>query len=520
MRKSQTGWASLFLWISVLFGAVVRFAPTVISGSPINDGGMFYIMIEDLGANHFLLPSFTSYNHLNIPFMYPPLSFYIGGLLSSSGIPTLEVLRWLPPLVSTLSIPAFYWMAGLMLDSKTKAALAAVAYALMPRSFSWYVMGGGLSRTFGVLFLLLTSASAWALFTRRAPKYLFLTMLCGAGAVLSHPETGLHTAASCALIWLFKGRNARSLRDAVFVALGVLTLTGPWWGTALTQHGLAPFQSAFGAGGHSALFWLPWITLDFAEERFITLFTLLGLIGFAVQCIRRDWFLPAWMLAAFIVEPRSATAIAALPLAILAGLGLSDFLLPNIPALASKPEGRLQDWTLYMSNSPAVRIVLGCILFYALVGAFFYDLSLSHYIVSLEDRAAMQWVRTNTPPGSRFVVLTGKADPFSDPAAEWFPALADRTSQNTIQGKEWLLGKDFMPFLDDIKALQLCLNVSPACVESWSETEQLGFDYIYVEKSRGGGAPQVSGLLLYQLPQDEKYSLVFENDGVAIFERK
>src|SRR5574341_1353007 len=370
MQKSQTGWANLLLFFSVLFGAVVRFAPTVMSGSPINDGGMFYVMIEGLKANHFLLPAFTSYNHLNLPFAYPPLSFYVGGLLSLSGIPTLDVLRWLPPLVSTSSILAFYWVAGLMLDSKSKAALAAIAYTLMPRSFSWYVMGGGLSRTFGILFLLLACASAWALFTQHSPKYLFLTMLFGAGAILSHPETGLHAAASCALIWLFKGRNARGLRDAMFVAFGVLVLTSPWWGTVLIQHGFAPFQSALNAGGHSGLFWLPWLTLDFAEERFISLFTLLGLIGFTVQCVRRDWFLPVWMLAPFVVEPRSATAIAALPLAVLAGLGLSDFLLPNVGALASRPAGGVQDWTLYMPSNRAVRVVLGCVLFYGLVGAF------------------------------------------------------------------------------------------------------------------------------------------------------
>src|SRR5574341_539404 len=70
MQKSQTGWANLLLFFSVLFGAVVRFAPTVMSGSPINDGGMFYVMIEGLKANHFLLPAFTSYNHLDIPFAY------------------------------------------------------------------------------------------------------------------------------------------------------------------------------------------------------------------------------------------------------------------------------------------------------------------------------------------------------------------------------------------------------------------------------------------------------------------
>jgi hypothetical protein len=116
MRKNQIGWADLFFALSVLFGAWVRFLPTLETGTPINDGGMFYVMIADLRASHFLLPAFTSYNHLNIPFAYPPLSFYIAGLISSFGISTFELLRWLPPLISTLSIFAFSWMASLMLN--------------------------------------------------------------------------------------------------------------------------------------------------------------------------------------------------------------------------------------------------------------------------------------------------------------------------------------------------------------------------------------------------------------------
>ncbi len=515
MNTANKRWADFVLFFSILFGALVRFAPTLMAGSPINDGGMFYVMIEDLKANHFLLPAFTSYNHLNIPFAYPPLSFYIGGFISLLGISTLNIIRWLPPLISTLAIPAFYWMANLILNSRTKASLATVAYALMPRSFSWYVMGGGLSRTFGVLFLLMACASAWSLFTRPSSKYLFLTILFGAGAVLSHPETGLHTAAACALIWLFKGRTARGPRDAAFVALGVLLLTSPWWGTVIAQHGFASFRSALSTGGHSALFWLPLLTFDFAEERFVTLLTVLGLIGLAVQAIRRDWFLPVWIFIPFVVEPRSAVAIAAFPLAMLAGVGLSDFVIPNIAALASRPRNEAQEWVVYMSQSSAVRVVVGYVLFSALVGAFVYDISLSNYVVPVDSQTAMKWVKDNAPPNSHFLVLTGRSDPFSDPSAEWFPAFADRTSQNTLQGKEWLLGKGFIPFRDDIENLQNCLNSTPACLDNWALKNNLDFNFIFIEKTK-----QTPALLSAQLRLDSNYALVFENGGAAIFERK
>ncbi|HUH97624.1 MAG TPA: glycosyltransferase family 39 protein [Anaerolineales bacterium] len=518
MRKNQMRWADFLFASALLLGAWVRFLPTLDTGLPINDGGMFYVMISDLRASHFLLPAFTSYNHLNIPFAYPPLSFYVAGLISLTGISTLEILRWLPPLVSTLSIAAFYWMAGRMLNSRSKAALASMVYALMPRLFSWYVMGGGLSRSFGLLFLLLTCASAWTLFTKPGPQSVLWTALFGAGAILSHPETGLHAAAGCALIWLFKGRSARGARDALLVALGVIGLASPWWGTVLFQHGLGPFEAALSTGGHTALFWLPWITFDFAEERFATLLTVLGLIGFAVQCVRRDWFLPLWVLLPFVVEPRSATAIAAIPLAALGGIGLSDLVIPGLAALEPGKGAQTQGWPENLLQGRAAKIVLGYTLLFALTGAIIYDYSLSNYVVSGDDRTAMAWIADETPANSRFIVLTGRPDPLEDPLTEWFPADARRTSQNTVQGREWLLGKGFMTFLASLDQLRSCLNEAPSCVEDWAGSNHLDYDYLYIERS--SRTDQEPGLLLYLLKQSPGYQLVFENPGAVIFARR
>jgi hypothetical protein len=517
MPNNSTRWANLVLSFSVLFGAIVRFAPTIISGAPINDGGMFYVMIQDLENNHFLIPFITSYNHQNIAFAYPPFSFYVGGLLNLFGIPVYDLMRWLPPLISTMSILAFYGLSFLIINSKTKAALTTMAYALMPRTFSWYVMGGGLSRTFGVIFLLLTCASTWILFTKNEKKYIILSVLFGAGAVLSHPETGLHTAAACLLIFLIKGRSAQGYRNAIWVALGVFILISPWWGTVLNQHGLAPFLSAIHTGGYDPNFWLPWITFDFAEERFVTLITVLGLLGLVVQSLRRDWFLPIWLFMPFLVEPRSATAIAAIPLAILAGIGLSDFVIPQIGNIVSTPIEGGRDWTFYMANSRAVRVVLGYILFSAFIGSFIYDISLSQYGVPVRSREAMEWVQNNTPPSSSFIVLSGSADPFSDPIVEWFPALTSRVSQNTIQGKEWILGSGFVPYLNQLEVLHSCLNDDPACVENWAISNHVTFDFIFMEKPQGLSIP---GLLLRGLKQDPRYTEIYENEGVVIFGHK
>jgi len=112
-----------------------------------NDGGMFFRMIEDLRQNHYSLPAYTTYNNLQIPFAYPPLAFYVAGLLADlSHVSLLKVLLWLPALLNIATIPAFYLLSKAVLENQLKAALATLVYMLMPLSMDWFLMGGGLTR--------------------------------------------------------------------------------------------------------------------------------------------------------------------------------------------------------------------------------------------------------------------------------------------------------------------------------------------------------------------------------------
>src|SRR5439155_11333388 len=81
-------------------------------GFPLNDGGMFYAMVQDLQRAGYHLPAFTSYNGGNIPYAYPPLGFYLAGALNDvAHISLIDILRFLPAIASTLTIPAFYLLA-------------------------------------------------------------------------------------------------------------------------------------------------------------------------------------------------------------------------------------------------------------------------------------------------------------------------------------------------------------------------------------------------------------------------
>ena len=153
---SRDGWVKLMLGLSLFLGLLLRLLPGILAGFPLNDGGMFLVMIRDLRANGLALPTFTTYNLSNIPYAYPPLGFYIAAVLSYLGISEMELLRWLPAFTNIISIYAVYLLSSEILDDRPRGALAAAFYALMPGGYGWFIMGGGLTRALGGLFLVLS----------------------------------------------------------------------------------------------------------------------------------------------------------------------------------------------------------------------------------------------------------------------------------------------------------------------------------------------------------------------------
>src|SRR6185295_12252353 len=101
-----------------------------------------------------------------------PLGLYAAGLLSdATRLDLLTVFRFLPLLVSTLSIVAFLPLARRLLAGRTQTVVAAFAFALVPRSFEWMIMGGGMTRSFGFLFAILALHQVHLLCTTHRTRY-------------------------------------------------------------------------------------------------------------------------------------------------------------------------------------------------------------------------------------------------------------------------------------------------------------------------------------------------------------
>jgi hypothetical protein len=485
IRRNE--WADLIFIIAVILGAFMRFNPTLLAGFAINDGGMFAVMVDDLKASHYLLPAFTTYNHLNIPFAYPPLGFYLGRIASDLfGWSASQTLRWVPAFFASLSVPAFYWLARRLLKNRYYAAISTLFFALMPRALSWYVMGGGLTRSPGQLFMLLTLATVVRLYQENRRSDIFLAGVFGGLAVMSHPEAAVHTFVSALFLWVMLSRKRSGFIHSMLVGLIVLIVSAPWWVTVIHYHGIDPLLKGAATGQKTlAVFHL--LFFVFTEEPYATVIAVLGLLGIAHQLLRRDFLLPLWMAIPFFVEGRSAAGPAAIPLAMLAAIGLVDVVFAGLGVLGAKnastqtaiSAGKETQWSDQIL--PSERNIFLYVLLYLIFSSYQFGLGLSHATLYPPDQETMSWIREHTPQQSRFLVLTGTSSVSCDSVLEWFPALTGRQSIFTVQGTEWTQGKNFNQYVTSTYAPQKCLSSGEAsCLDE--AVSRADYDFIYLSK--------------------------------------
>ena len=514
-RLSEKETATLITLAAFIFGAWLRLMPASGNGFPLNDGGMFYSMIRDLRLNGYMIPFSTTYNNLNIPFAYPPLAFYLAGWLADIfHAPDQIILLWLPAIINLLTLPAFSLLANSVLKSPQKAALATLFYTLTPLSLDWFLMGGGLTRGLGQLFLLMTCWCVWELFSTHSRRFLAGSILFGALVVLTHPESAILTLTSALIIWAFSKPGLKTSKDALLVGLGVAVLCSPWLLFVIQLHGISPFLNALQTNGSSNLMWLALFSFDFTQESGLALMAVLGLIGLFVKLGEKDYLLPAWVALPFFIDPRSSARAAIIPLAILAAITLLDVVLPAI-------QGSPADIT--RQRKIAGNFFLGFLLVYMLFNAFVLDMKISSNRLEQSDLKPLTWVADNSPKDSRFLILTGETMTMRDPIQEWFPALTGRNSQTTLQGLEWTWGVKFVDSLGGYQTLQGCLTQNLACVMDQAEKLHLSFDQIYIKKQPKavcGGSPTCQYGLITELRSSSNFKLTYEDDNCIIFIQK
>ena len=508
---------------------------------PLNDGALFLRMTEELATNGFQVPETTSYNDAGIPFAYSPLAFYLGALLHTAlGIDLVDIVRFVPLVFATLCVLAFWLLARDLVPSRPAVVAALCVFAVLPRSFLWLIMGGGLTRSPGLFFAILALWQLHRALTRRSWRHVGWTTVFAALTVLSHLGTAPFVAFSGVLMMLFFGRHRFGILALLAIGSGTLILTSPWWLSIVLTHGIEPILAAGATGGtvfntHTrgeALTKLAYFGLGTAEPLF-PIIGALAILGTFASITRRGSFLALWWLVIILLDVRAGATYASIPVAILAAIALIEVIVPIVARppsweVATTDSGVPRGWAAVMMaprrRQVAVAVVLAVLLGYGVASSLARQPGFNaegRYLTSLttDDRAAMSWVARSTSRESRFLILVGGAAGgwWADRVGEWFPVLANRVSVATVQGTEWLPNHLFEVRERQYNQLQGCAGWQLSCIEDWSIEHGLPYDYIYIPRTL---AFPCCAPLERALERDPSVHIVFSGPGALIYERR
>lgn len=516
LTREEAG--KLILLTAIIFGAVFRIIPASVAGFPINDGGMFYTMIEDLRNNSYAIPIFTSYNGGNIPYAYPPLGFYLGAAITDLfNLSTpLEIIRWLPGILNTLCIPLFYIFSKEILGDNLKAQTATFVFAMTPHLTSWWSMGGGLTRALGVLFMLPALTFIHKVVTSGRTLDIWLAIIFSSLTVLSHTEAPVYIIGIAICIWFVNSRTWKVIIQGSYIVIGVVILTMPWSGWIIHNHGLKLFISAAETGGtlnFQNIFRL--LSFDFlTEEPILDLFGVLGFLGFLLLVFERKYLIPGMFLVVYIINPRSSHMVGNIPLAMAASIFIHDGYFSVI-----------KNMILQQAERPPRFLVL-ILASYIMANSIFYATQVINDHVTSGERIAMQWVAENTPPDLSFLVITGETNGYCDPVREWFPTLANRINLTTIQGNEWLSNDRSRAISTASREIQSCIGDGIDCVTNSANKFSERYTYLYVSRSSptfncrpSPGSTLTYGLVL-ELDASPEFESVFRSNAAVIYKIK
>jgi hypothetical protein len=437
----------LYIWGIMAVGVLLRLLHLfyISYAAPFHLGGLFYEFSRQILLDHFAFPATIPYYAPGgIPFLYPPLPFYLQALVMGLfAPPPFLTVNLLPPIIAAFSLPLFYWMARQATDDSFVQAVAMLAFALMPSAFVNQIEGAGLAEACGTLALLAYLGWLFRFDKTLHPLHAVWAGLFLGLCVLASPGSA-YGAVIISVVFFFKVLGLRPLRTA-FKGAGLLLLTGltglvvsaPYWLVILGRSDLGIFLNTFltqHAG--SALVDQVRYFITFKPADMITFIGDEGVYGFLL-----DWLVLAGLVWAVLnrkvslvvlffaiwLVPREGLWMVAIPAALLAGLGFVQLVVPLFRKAfqAVSPGGR----------PPLAPGVLGLVLVISLGAApllAIHDLlDQAELKFTPAEVAELEQAQAFIPADARILVAGDGA------LREWTPALLQREVLNCEFGLEW-----------------------------------------------------------------------------------
>ena len=520
-------------WLALSTGVAAVVGATYLATHPYPGfgAGLFLQIAEEVVAAGYALPTrITGYTPGGVPFAYPPLPFYLlAALVDVGGADPVAVSRYLPVVLVVAAVVPYFYLSKALLGSVPEAGLATTLLATAPTVLRWHLSAGGVVRALAFLFVLVGLLAGVNLFSgdwthrsRLGRPWPWRWLARGGAAVgvtvLSHPIYTAFFGVSYLVLFWFGERTARGLAYGVIVAVGGFAIAAPWWLQVVATHGPGVFTGA--AGTHDGLggglyrigaaFLAPLVP-DAETPFYLAIYA-----GMGYALYRREYCLPTWLLVAGYVVGK--TRFLFVPGAMMAAALLLDWVVPRVTEAANGRLGggadRRERIRRLTPLAAVALVVLGATALGGLAAA--GQLSIWHgsasqpAFVDDDDRAAMAWAAAETEPGATFVVLGD--------AAEWFPLLADRPILVGHWGAEWEGAAEYQRQLDRYRAVSSCDTAS--CVTGALARAGVDPDYVYVPKGHytiRGEAYRAPPSLAGSMADAERYELVYENEGVAVF---
>ena len=502
----------LLLGLVALAGLVVRAIPVALADFPVNDGGLFVAMTRAIQDEGWGLPATLAWNGMDLPFIYPPLGFYLaGGLEAVFDADLFGIFRWLPLASATLIVPAVFLLGRSLLRSDIGGLVAALAYALAPVSYVWMVQGGGVTRSPGLLLAVLTVWQIVNLVREPNRRGAIIVGLLAGVTALVHPGAAVFTALSGVLIWIFEGRTRPSFLHATAALAFAALVVAPWALVVISRHGLGAISGVPSNGPDPLAALLALFAGRVTGLPFLDPLAILG-VALALQALlRRQWLLPIWFVFALALSYQYAM----IPFGLLVGglaIDLATLGAARRDSSVTVPAG----WIPVVGTAA----LAACLIIEGVASALtVLSPGTPVHALSPERRQANEWVAANLEADA-IVAVISDSEWSGDPDSEWFPLLTGRRSAATVQGSEWLGQAAFDAQVVVYRALQSCVRpASVSCVHEW--LAEWPADYLYLPSGRLHGPNSSADCcadLRAALLEDEGFNVITEQNGATILQ--
>lgn len=413
--------------------------------APFHLGGLYYEFSRQIILNHFALPSnIPYYSPGGIPFVYPPLSFYLQAVVIKLFSPPLFVtVDLLPPLLAALSVPVFYWMIVQLTEDHQIQAASLFAFALMPSAFVNQIEGAGLAEACGTLTLL---AFLGLLFRAGKAPRLSTTILAGVMlglCILSSPGSAYGAVIISVLFFLIalgknlKKRSSGSTALLLLTGLTGLVVSAPYWLTIILHHDLGIFMNAFlsqhadGAIINQIRYMITFKPADMIlfvsdEGTYGFLFDWLILAGLIWAMLNNRFYYVVIFFTLWLV-PRLGSWLVAIPGALLAGFGIVYLVWPLFQNAFSSHKVNERP-----PLAPGVLLLILAMVLIASPLLAVHDMLNRVELKFTPVEAVTLYQEQAAIPENAHVLIAGNGA-----LREWAPALLEREVLNCQFGLEW-----------------------------------------------------------------------------------